>query len=41
VSKELSRWNLPANERLLVSLSLSIGRNPRQTARLFYKAGGD
>ena len=40
VSKELSRWNLPVNERVLVGLSLSINRNPRQTARLFFEAGG-
>lgn len=41
VSKELTRWNLPADERWLVSQSLRINRNPRQTARLFYEAGGN
>jgi hypothetical protein len=29
------------DERLLVSLSLAAGRNPRQVARTFYAAGGE
>jgi hypothetical protein len=43
VRKELERHGLPSGvetERLLVSLSLAIGRNPRQVARMFYEAGG-
>ena len=43
VRKELERHRLPSDleaERLLVSLSLAIGRNPRQLARMFYEAGG-
>jgi hypothetical protein len=43
VRKELERHGLPSGtevERLLVSLSLAIGRNPRQLARMFYEAGG-
>ena len=44
VKKELARWGLPCeerDERLLVSLSLATGRNPRQIARMFYAAGGE
>lgn len=40
VAKELAHWKLAANERHLVSLSLSMGRNPRPVARMFYEAGG-
>jgi len=43
VRKELERHRLPSGteaERLLVSLSLALGRNPRQVARMFYEAGG-
>jgi hypothetical protein len=40
VQKELERHRLPAYERHLVSLSLEIGRNPRQVERMFYRAGG-
>jgi hypothetical protein len=42
VKKELARHGLPLDERderLLVSLSLAVGRNPRQVARMFYAAG--
>jgi hypothetical protein len=35
VKKELERYNLPADERLLVRLSLGCGRNPREVSRLF------
>ena len=41
VEKELGLHGLPANERLLVSLSLAVNRNPRQVARMFYEAGGE
>jgi hypothetical protein len=40
VQKELERHRLPVNERHLVGLSLAIGRNPRQVARMFFQAGG-
>ena len=39
VSKQLAKYGLPEDERLLVSLSLEIGRNPRQVARMFYELG--
>jgi hypothetical protein len=44
VKKELAQRGLPhdeRDERLLVSLSLATGRNPRQIARTFYTAGGE
>lgn len=44
VKKELARHGLPLDERderLLVSLSLAAGRNPRQVERMFYAAGGE
>ncbi len=41
VDKELRRHGLPSDERLLVSVSLRLGRDPRQVARMFYAAGGD
>jgi hypothetical protein len=44
VKKELARHGLTLderNERLLVSLSLAMGRNPRQVNRMFYAAGGE
>lgn len=41
VQKQLDRWSLPGDERLLVSLSLALGRNPREIARMFYDAGGE
>ncbi len=41
VEKELRRHALPADETLLIRLSLAIGRNPRKLARMFYTAGGD
>lgn len=37
VSKQLAKYRLPEDERLLVSLSLEIERNPRQVARMFYE----
>lgn len=40
VQKELDKRGLPVNERLLVSLSLALNKNPRQVARMFYEAGG-
>lgn len=40
VQKELERQQLPSDERQLVGLSLAINRNPRQVARMFYRAGG-
>lgn len=43
VRKELERHGLPSGieaERRLVSLCLTIGRNPRRIARMFYEAGG-
>ena len=39
VEKELRRWELPTDERKLISLSL-IGRDPKRLARMFYTAGG-
>jgi len=39
VKKELLLHGLPANERLVVSLSMN--RNPRQVARMFYEGGGE
>jgi hypothetical protein len=36
VAKVLDSHSLPHNERLLVELSLKLGLNPRQVARLFY-----
>ena len=39
VSKQLAKYGFPEDERLLVSLSLEIGRNPRQVARMFYELG--
>jgi|GEM_PF-1171457 len=41
VENELRRHGLPVNERLLVGLSLSLDRNPRQIARMFFEAGGE
>jgi hypothetical protein len=41
VAKELQVAGLPADERLLVSHSLALGRNPRQIARMFYESGGE
>jgi len=41
VEKELRTHSLPVDERQLVILSLSVGRNPRQVARMFYEAGGE
>jgi hypothetical protein len=41
VRSELQRYGLPPNERLLVSLSLLLNRNPRQIARMFYESGGE
>ncbi len=41
VEKELQPHGLPNHERLLVSLSLAMHRNPRQLARMFYEAGGE
>ena len=40
VQKELERHQLPVDERQLIGLSLAIGRNPRQLARMFYQTGG-
>lgn len=40
VEKELKRHSLPVDEKRLVGLSLGIGGNPRQIARMFYEAGG-
>ena len=40
VEKELKRWELPIDERKLISLSLRIGRDPKKLARMFYMAGG-
>ena len=40
VAKELERYQLPLDERTLVSLSLAMQRNPRQMARMLYAAGG-
>jgi hypothetical protein len=36
VEKQLNTHSLPVKERLLVSLCLSLGLNPRKTARIFY-----
>jgi hypothetical protein len=37
VSTQLAKYGLPEDERLLVRLSLEMGRNPRQIARMFYE----
>lgn len=39
VSNQLAKYGLPEDERLLVGLTLEIGRNPRQVARMFYELG--
>jgi hypothetical protein len=39
VANQLRRFDLPADERSLVGLSLAIGQNPRRVARIFYQAG--
>jgi hypothetical protein len=41
VSNILNRYELPSDERCLVSAALSLGLNPRNVERLFYDAGGD
>lgn len=41
VAKELKRHVLPLDERLLVSVALAAGRDPRRVARMFFVAGGD
>ena len=41
VAKELARHELPPEERHIVSMSLALGRNPRQVARMFFAAGGE
>ena len=38
VAKQLAAYNLPADERRLVSLCLGRGLNPRKVARIFYQA---
>ena len=38
VRRQLEKYNLPNNERLLVRMSLALGRNPRELARIFYQA---
>jgi len=40
VQKELQRRWLYFDERLFAKLALTIGRNPREIARMFYGAGG-
>jgi hypothetical protein len=40
VASQLNRYALPVDERTLVGLCLSMGLNPRRTARVFYQAGG-
>jgi len=39
VRRQLERYGLPLDERQLVRMSLSLGRNPRELARIFYEAG--
>ena len=36
----LGEFNLPNDERRMVSACLALGRNPRDVSRLFYDAGG-
>jgi hypothetical protein len=38
VKRQLEKYELPLDERLLVRLSLALGRNPRELARVFYEA---
>jgi hypothetical protein len=38
VERQLTKYTLPTNERLLVRVCLDLGRNPRHDARLFYEA---
>jgi len=40
VTKQLNAFGLPANERQLVRLCLSLSLNPRRTARIFFQAPG-
>jgi hypothetical protein len=40
VKKQLEAYGLPVNKRCLVSLCLSMGLNPRTTARIFYQMAG-
>jgi hypothetical protein len=38
VERQLIKYTIPTNERLLVRVCLDLGRNPRHDARLFYEA---
>jgi hypothetical protein len=38
VRRQLEKYELPLDERLLVRMSLALGQNPRELARIFYQA---
>lgn len=38
VRKQLTKYELPVNERCLVRICLSMGQNPRRIARIFFSA---
>jgi hypothetical protein len=38
VRRQLEKYHLPVDERLLVRICLSLGQNPREAARVFYEA---
>ena len=40
VEGELTKHDLPSDERALISACLELGKNPRQIARMFYQSGG-
>ena len=40
VERELTKHDLPNDERALISACLELGKNPRQIARMFYQSGG-
>jgi hypothetical protein len=37
VRRQLQKYQLPEDEKLLVRMSLSLGQNPREVARIFYE----
>jgi hypothetical protein len=38
VRRQIEKYNLPIDERLLIRISLELGQNPRELARVFYQA---
>jgi len=41
VRRQLERYQLPLDEKLLVRMCLTLGKNPRELARIFYEGGGE